>query len=445
MNLLRLLPSLMALVCLPALAQDTRKPLPDTTKCPDAIASEATCYSARLPTGAYLLAAMPRNWNANLIVFAHGGPHIVPPTATTSQTDLEKYAVGVKLGFAWIASTYRREGYGVQMAVDDTDDARKFFIERIATPKRTILHGASYGGLVGAKLLETRAVNAAGAPIYDGAMLNSGAMGGALPNYEFRADLRVVYQYYCKNLPRADEPQYPLWMGLPADSKMDLKEITARVDECTGVEQPAAARSEAQKRNLAIILSVMRIPENMLVRHMQAATFVLRDLAQGIGRGRGVFSNRNVRYQGSPDDAALNRDVERFDADTAALNAITADGQPTGALPVPVVSIHSMSDPQAAVEAQYEYRARVLAAGNGARLVQAYTDEPAHTAQSAAELAAAFDALMQWIDKGVKPAPSSIAAACTRLSAAHAGPCRYRADYEPKPYNTRFARSAAAR
>lgn len=225
---------------------------------------------------------------------------------------------------------------------------------------------------------------------------------------------------------------------------MTLKEITARVDECTGVTQPAAARSEAQKRNLATILSVMRIPENMLVRHMQAATYVLRELAPGIGRSRGVFSNRNVRYQGAPDDAALNRDVERFDADPAALAAITADGQPNGVLPVPVVSIHSLNDPQAAVEAQYEYRARVIAAGNGARLVQAYTDEHAHTAQSAAELAAAFDALMQWIEKGVKPAPSAIAAAGTRLSTSIGtirGPCRYHPEYEPKPYNARYARS----
>ncbi len=441
----RTLFSLFAFVALPVIAQDTRKPLPDTTKCPDAIASEATCYSARLTTGAYLLAAMPRNWNGNLIVFGHGGPHIVPPTSTTSLTDLNKYAVGVKLGFAWIASTYRREGYGVLMAAEDTDDARQFFVERIATPKRTILHGASYGGLVGAKLLETRALAAGGKPVYDGAMFNGGAMGGALPNYEFRADLRVVYQYYCKNLPRADEPQYPLWMGLPVDSKLTLKEIAARVDACTGVAQPVAARSETQKQNLATLLAVMRFPEAMLVRHMQGATFALRELVQFGGRGRSVYSNHNVQYRGSPDDAALNRDVERFDADPQALAAITADGQPTGALPVPAISIHSLNDPQAAVEAQYEYRAKVQAAGNAARLAQAYTDEVGHTAQSAAELAAAFDALMQWIEKGVKPTPQSLAAACVHLSAAHAGPCRYRPEYEPRPYNTRYARSEAAR
>jgi predicted alpha/beta hydrolase family esterase len=67
--------------------------------------------------------------------------------------------------------------------------------------------------------------------------------------------------------------------------------------------------------------------------------------------------------------------VVRFDSDPAALAALTADGQPTGVLPVPVVSIHSMNDPQAAVEAQFEFRARAAAAGNGGRLVQAYTDE----------------------------------------------------------------------
>jgi hypothetical protein len=53
--------TLLSLCAFPATAQDTRKPLPDTTACPEAIANEATCYSARLPTGAYLLAAMPRN------------------------------------------------------------------------------------------------------------------------------------------------------------------------------------------------------------------------------------------------------------------------------------------------------------------------------------------------------------------------------------------------
>ena len=181
----------------------------------------------------------------------------------------------------------------------------------------------------------------------------------------------------------------------------------------------------------------------MLVRHMQAALFVFRDITQGVTHGQSAFSNVSVRYQGSSDDAALNRGVARFAADPAALAALKAEGEPVGMVPLPLVSIHSLNDPQVAVESQADYRAKVTAAGNGARLVQAYTDENEHAAQSAPELGAALDALMQWIEKGDKPTPQSIAAACGPLRASLEGPCRYHPDYEPKPYNTRFARAAA--
>jgi hypothetical protein len=238
--------------------------LPETTPCPQSIAAIATCYAAKHETGAYLLAAMPKDWNGDLIVFAHGGPDVAPPTSTRSLPDLDKYSVAVRRGFAWAASTYRRSGYGVHMAAQDSDDARKFFIARIAKPKRTILHGASYGGLVGAKLIETFAKNPDGSSNYDGAFLNSGAVAGATGNYDHRADLRVVYQYYCNNLPRPDEPQYPLWNGLPPDSRMTLNGLAAIIDECTGISHPAAARNDKQKQNLANILGVMGYPENLL-------------------------------------------------------------------------------------------------------------------------------------------------------------------------------------
>jgi hypothetical protein len=93
---------------------------------------------------------MPKTWNGDLVVFAHGGPSVVPPTANGSKADLTKYAIAVKRGFGWVASSYRREGYGVGMAGQDSDNARRFFVERIAKPRHTYLHGASYGGLVGA-------------------------------------------------------------------------------------------------------------------------------------------------------------------------------------------------------------------------------------------------------------------------------------------------------
>src|ERR1700683_5065971 len=83
-----------------AMAQD-KAALPDTTACPEAIAGIATCYTARHETGAYITAALPKNWNGNLVVFAHGGPSLVPPTQNSSKSDLDKYSYAVRRGFAW--------------------------------------------------------------------------------------------------------------------------------------------------------------------------------------------------------------------------------------------------------------------------------------------------------------------------------------------------------
>jgi hypothetical protein len=415
------------------LAQTTPAALPETTACPEAIASLATCYGIKHESGAFILAAMPKTWNGDLVVFAHGGPSLLPPNPNLSKGDLTKYAIAVQ------------RGYGVAMAGEDTDNARRFFVERIAKPRHTYLHGASYGGLVGARLVETLARNADGGLNYDGAMFNSGAVGGATLNYQHRVDLRAVYEYYCKNLPRPDEAQYPLWMGVAAGAKMTLKDLDAVVDECTGVSKPAAARSEQQKKNLAEIIGVMGYPENLLVRHMQAATLLFRDIVQRTTNGRNPFDNTGIRYHGSSNDEELNRNVARFTADPAAVAVLKADGDLTGKLPIPVVSIHSINDPQVPVEAQAAYRDTVAAAGSSDRLVQAYTDERAHTGQSAPELAATLDALVQWVEKGVKPTAQSIAAACEQFRATFDGPCAWHPEFTPKPYGTIFyPREAAA-
>lgn len=72
-----------------AAAQEAQKAaLPDTTPCPEAIAAIASCYGVKHETGAYITAAVPKNWNGHLVVFAHGGPSLLPPTATGSKTDL---------------------------------------------------------------------------------------------------------------------------------------------------------------------------------------------------------------------------------------------------------------------------------------------------------------------------------------------------------------------
>jgi hypothetical protein len=224
---------------------------------------------------------------------------------------------------------------------------------------------------------------------------------------------------------------------------------------------PKRRRPEAsfQKQNLANIVNVLLIPEGQLLESITESAFDVRDLVQRATGGRNPFSNIGVRYTGSTDDAALNRDVARFAADPAAAAAVKADGDPTGVLPVPVVSIHTIGDPDAVVEQESAYLDVVRAAGSGDRLVQAFTGESEHGALSAPEVGAALDALMRWIETGAKPTPQSIGAACEALRAREITPdvlqsyrcqsrgecgarldatCTYHPEFTPKPLNTRF-------
>ena len=72
--------------------------------------------------------------------------------------------------------------------------------------------------------------------------------------------------------------------------------------------------------------------------------------------------------------------------------------------------------------------------------MQAYTDENEHTGQSAPEIAAALNDLMQWIKTGTRPTPQSVAAACGKLAASLTGPCRYHPEFEPQGYTTAASR-----
>jgi hypothetical protein len=319
------------------------------------------------------------------------------------------------------------------MAAEDTENLRRIFVKAFGAPKQTILHGQSWGGNVAAKDIELYGVNPDGSHNYGGVMLTSGVVAGGTRAYLHRADLRAVYQYYCHNHPRADEEQYPLWMGLPAGSTMSKKELTERVNQCTGVQLPAAQRSAQQRSNLANILGVIPIPERTLVSHMSWSTFMFRDLTQRFLGGRNPFSNRNVVYHGSSDDAALNRSVARFDADPPAVADLAYDADMFGKIPVPVITMHAIDDPTALVEYESAYKDAVAGAGNQARLLQTFTDEHEHSKLADPEYAALLDELMQWMASGAKPTAEQVAASCEQHAQQREGGCHFKTGYVPKP------------
>ncbi len=414
----------------------------DSIACPAELKDVARCWRGTDANGANYWIAIPNQWNRMLVVHAHGGPRMSHATNDDNVEDLARFAVVVRQGFAWAGSSYRRPGYGVLMAAEDTDNLRKLFVARFGQPERTILHGQSWGGNVAAKAIELYARPAGAAkdakPNYDGVVLTAGMLAGGTLNYLHRADLRAVYQYYCNNHPRPDEPQYPLWQGLPADSTMKPKDLEARVEECLGIKLPDSKRSAEQKRRLANILGVIPVPERTLQSHLNWGTFTFRDLVQRIGGGN-PFDNRHVAYTGSDDNAALNRGVQRFDADPKAVARLAAESDLSGRIEVPVLTLHAIDDPTALVEYEAEYRARVAGAGRDGLLLQTFTREDDHSKLSDAEYAGVFDTLVAWIGNGRKPAVADVERACAQEAGRFSGGCRFDASYQPRRLFERVA------
>ena len=306
---------------------------------------------------------------------------------------------------------------------------RRIFIEHVATPRRTLLHGQSWGAMVATRAAELYPRS------WEGILLTSGVVAGPA-TYDFRLDLRAIYQHLCNNHPRPDEAQYSLAIGLPAGAKMTGGELAKRADECLGTGRPAAKRTPEQAARLRTIVDVLKIPESSVVGHLNWGTFTLRDVVEKNG-GISPFGNDTVRHAGSTDDAALNAGVPRFRADPAARARFAADVDHAGRFRVPVVNAHGIDDATVFVEGTDTLRQRMVAAGNGDRLVQVFIDSSEHSYWGDAFYPPLFEAVLGWVEKGHKPTPAGITARCRELRGAQAAECRFLPDYKARPLASR--------
>ncbi len=397
--------------------------------CPAGVPAGASCLRGQDSATAHYLIVMPAKWSGVLVVHAHGGPVLGEPKTTRSDEDIMRWGVTVKEGHAWAGSVFRQGGFAVTTAAEDTERVRRIFVDHVAKPRVTLLHGQSWGGMVATRAAEMFPKS------WNGMLLTSGVVAGPA-TYDFRLDLRAIYQHLCGNLPLATEPAYSLAVGLPADSKLTNAEIVARADECLGVRKPAAQRTPQQAQKLKTIVDVLKIPESSVVGHLNWATFTLRDVVTKNG-GVSPFGNERVRYVGSNDDAALNAAVQRFKPDPAAVARFAADVDHAGRFAVPVVSAHGIGDATVFVEGSDTLRQRMAAAGNGQRLVQNFVDSAEHSYWGDAYYPPLFNALLTWVEKGQKPTPAGIAASCLQQPGAAAKDCQFLPDYVNKPLASR--------
>jgi alpha-beta hydrolase superfamily lysophospholipase len=396
--------------------------------CPEGLLPGTDCRTGRDANGAHVWLAVPPGWTGTLVVHAHGGPELGEPRAERPVEDLQRWSVWNRAGYAYAGSGFAQGGVAVRAAADDVERSRRLFVAAFGAPKRTVLHGQSWGAGVAMQTVER---HQRGLAPYDAVLLTSGVLGGRR-SYDARMDLRAVWQAVCGNHPESTEAPYPLWQGLPAGSTLTRAELARRAEACTGARAAPAARTPEQQRRLDTLVRLTTIPAEALAAHLAWATWHFQDIAANRTGGRAAFGNRGVVYgdPSRPDDAALDARVPRFDIDPAARAWLADDTETRARLAVPVLQLHATGDPTAFVELASAFAERMRSAGNGGRLVQVFTDEREHSYLNDPLYVAAIGTLLDWQAGAATPTPRAVAERCAATVARFPAraPCRVQAD-----------------
>ena len=324
--------------------------------------------------GSYLI-EVPGGWNGGLVIFAHGyGEASASPLASHLAAN----------GYAWAASSYRSGDYRPDWFLDDTLQVRDLFIREIGRPRWTIIHGQSMGGHVAISSLELHP------GVYQGALIECGVTDGVTV-----ADLGLAYQAaaeYFAGAPLLDDTARPdlaarvseLWLpvlGEPGRYTVQGERFDSVVKHLFGGDLPLRLQG----------LRPRYFPNMILFRRTQT-----------LGR---AGSTLHVRYRIDPglgvDEDELNRRIRRFAPAAGARSKVFAE--PTGRITVPVLTLHETGDARAPFSLEQSYRRRTLTVGTSHLLVQRAIRWPGHCAIDGDVREQAFDDLVAWIERGVKP------------------------------------------
>jgi len=293
--------------------------------------------------GAQTLICMPKAWNGDLVVFAHGyvAPTGRPPVIPLDQLQLPDGtsipAVVTGLGFAFATTSYSVDGLAILEGVGDLEKLVRAF-PAIADPPpdrlpdHVYLVGASEGGLV-----TTLAVEQA-PEAFSGGLATCGPIGDFRRQIDYVGDFRVLFDYF---FPR-----------LIAGDAIDPPEVTQQQWDTTYVPRITAAFLRHPAR-LDQLLRVARAPYDPNEPQTKIETalgvlwynvFATADLKAKLG-DENPYDNSRRLYLGSGNDFRLNLLVDRFHADEGALATIQKDYQTSGRLAGPLVTLHTTADP----------------------------------------------------------------------------------------------------
>jgi pimeloyl-ACP methyl ester carboxylesterase len=341
---------------------------------------------------------VPEDWNGDLVMWAHGfrgfGTTLTPDMPPIRQHLIDE-------GFAWAASSYRKNGYVPGTGAEDTLALIEVFEREVDQPERTYLFGASMGGHVTVLSLEQRP------EAYDGALALCGVVSG-VEILDFFLNYGLVAAYVA---------EFDLAESMP-DAEAFAEAMEEQIIPALG--EPGSY-TEKGRQFASIIMHLSGGPRPWYQEGFDdrfEANFELLVGAVGTpGDENSAASNADTVYHIDPGlgltDEELNENILRiaFDPEAREESHFNEFEPMSGEIEVPLLALHTTGDLFVPFSLQQSYRRTVEAAGNGDLLVQRAIRRPGHCNFSEAEIVRAFDDLVRWVEEGLRPAGDDVLAA----------------------------------
>ena len=322
---------------------------------------------------------VPDDWNGRLAMWAHGFRDFAPELVADPPP---MRALLIEKGYAWAASSFSSNGFVPYEAAVETAVLHDLFTETFGKPEYSYAMGGSMGGaavLLSLELYPER---------YDGALSACGATGADMIDF---LGHYAALGAFAAGVGReevetpADLARLAVTRIMPAlEADPDARRVfESLVKAITGGDRPFRHEGfDAQFHAMLLGIAQLMMPLD------------------------GPFDNTETVYPGAPE---LGVEAERVNEQVVRL-AVKADaGEPdpnywrlAGAVPVPLLMMHTTGDGLVPISLMVEFGARAEEAGNGGMVSMRAIRAPGHCDFTASEVEAALDDLAAWVEDRVE-------------------------------------------
>ncbi|WP_420450587.1 hypothetical protein [Ilumatobacter sp.] len=372
-------------------------------------ATDGDTFSGEIAGAAYI-AHVPDDWNGDLLIWAHGyrgeGPELTvdaPP----------QYEFLSEEGYAWAASSYRRNSYDPGIGVLDTKNLTRFMERTLRSEgelDETYLAGVSMGGHVTAAAIEKYP------NLWDGALPACGVLGD-VELFDYFLDYNVGSAAIAGLAPDYEYPDEDWLATTVPEIKAELSTVPGGAwaggfPQILGAPSPLTADGQEFKDFVEEGSGGDRVTYDVAWNFWHGLASPTGDFFFALGEGDGTIANRPGIASQNTDTSyaaeygfAIDDVVKRIDGSNRIRKsnglkpAPIIDGTPS----VPVLVIHTTGDLFVPIEMAQIYTREVRDNGLEDLLVTRAIRDIGHCSFTGEEWIESYTDLFTWVETGERP------------------------------------------